>query len=375
MERSLFENDMKEIVGKGKSVARSANESVLTLNNEMLGSVRVARDENGEPLFCLSDVCKILEIQNAADVAKALCREFELPRLNIGSFDTGYGVKEFNMIDEPQLYYLLNTSKSKHAKPFRLWVNKEFDKGDRFNMYPLQKADNGYIFDGDKVDVIVENDTPYFKLTDIEKILGLSKGASSQWLKDGWFDEDEVKLRNSQLGGHPLKYVAESGLYRILNRTNSLKAKPFERWVSKEVLPSIRKTGGYGNQYALPRTYKEALIELVKQVEKTELLEAQAKENAPKVEAFNALMDSKDTIDLLEFSKAIGIGRTTLFRILREKEIFIEGKSFPYQRYIDAGYFRVVECTYSQGDYQRTYIKTMILPKGQEWLVKKLKEV
>lgn len=106
---------------------------------------------------------------------------------------------------------------------------------------------NVKIFNFEMLDVetIFENDIPYFKLTDIEKVLELSKGCSRQWLKEGWFDEDEVKLRNSQLGGHPLKYVAESGLYRILNKTNSPKARPFERWVTKEVLPSIRKNGGY----------------------------------------------------------------------------------------------------------------------------------
>ena len=102
---------------------------------------------------------------------------------------------------------------------------------------------NVKIFNFEMLDVetIFENDIPYFKLTDIEKVLELSKGCSRQWLKEGWFDEDEVKLRNSQHGGHPLKYVAESGLYRILNKTNSPKARPFERWVTNNMMPSIRK--------------------------------------------------------------------------------------------------------------------------------------
>lgn len=48
-------------------------------------------------------------------------------------------------------------------------------------------------------------------------------------------------MRNFQLGGHPLKYIAESGLYRILNKTNSPKARPFERWVTNNMMPSIHK--------------------------------------------------------------------------------------------------------------------------------------
>lgn len=88
-------------------------------------AVRVIKDENNEPLFCLSDVCKILDIQNTTDVKNAILKEFELSRLNLHSFDTGFGVKEFTMIDEAQLYYVMNNSRSKNAKPFRMWVNKE----------------------------------------------------------------------------------------------------------------------------------------------------------------------------------------------------------------------------------------------------------
>lgn len=87
--------------------------------------VRVAVDENNEPLFCLSDVCKILELANPTHAVNAIKSEFELPTLNVGSFDTGYGVKEFTMITEPQLYFVLMRSDKPNAKPFRMFVNKE----------------------------------------------------------------------------------------------------------------------------------------------------------------------------------------------------------------------------------------------------------
>ena len=96
----------------------------LIFKNENFGAVRVAY-ENNEPLFCLSDICKILDIQDTYKVKQSILREFELPSLCVGSFDTGFGIKEFIMIDEPQLYYVLNSSRSKNAKPFRMWVNKE----------------------------------------------------------------------------------------------------------------------------------------------------------------------------------------------------------------------------------------------------------
>ncbi|ECP9728113.1 hypothetical protein FYV16_07290 [Campylobacter coli] len=101
------------------------NSNIVLFENEELGQVRVALDENNEPLFCLSDICKILEIQNATDTKNAILREFELPRLNLYSFDTGFGIKEFTMITEPQLYFILMRSDKPNAKHFRHWVTKE----------------------------------------------------------------------------------------------------------------------------------------------------------------------------------------------------------------------------------------------------------
>ncbi|EAJ6957445.1 antirepressor, BRO family protein [Campylobacter jejuni] len=104
--------------------------------------VRVIKDENNEPLFCLSDVCKALELTNPSMVKDAILREFELHKLNLGSFDTGFGVKEFTMIDEAQLYYVMNNSRSKNAKAFRMWVNKEVLPSIRKNgVYIQNKTD------------------------------------------------------------------------------------------------------------------------------------------------------------------------------------------------------------------------------------------
>lgn len=101
--------------------------------------IRVIKDENNEPLFCLSDVCKALELTNPSMVKDAILKEFELSKLNLGSFDTGFGVKEFTMIDEVQLYYVMNNSRSKNAKPFRMWVNREVLPSIRKNGNYMQK--------------------------------------------------------------------------------------------------------------------------------------------------------------------------------------------------------------------------------------------
>ena len=87
--------------------------------------VRTQVTENSEPLFCLADVCKILDLTNPSKVVQQICEEFELPNLKLGSFDTGYGVKELTLITEPQLYFVLYRSRSEKAKPFRRWVDSE----------------------------------------------------------------------------------------------------------------------------------------------------------------------------------------------------------------------------------------------------------
>lgn len=63
-----------------------------TFTNQSLGDIRIVGD-NENPLFCLSDVCKILEIQDTYKVKEAILREFELSTLEVDSFDTGFGVK------------------------------------------------------------------------------------------------------------------------------------------------------------------------------------------------------------------------------------------------------------------------------------------
>lgn len=99
-------------------------QDLTIFKNENLGEIRVIIIDN-EPLFCLADICKVLGIQNPTHVANAIKSEFELPTLDVGSFDTGYGVKDFTIITEAQLYFVLMRSDKAEAKEFRKWINTE----------------------------------------------------------------------------------------------------------------------------------------------------------------------------------------------------------------------------------------------------------
>ena len=95
-------------------------------NNTQFGNIRVQKDEDGEPLFCLADVCRALELTNPANTANQVCEEFSIPILNIGMVSRPDGSYiQANFITEQQLYFVMNRSDKPNAKPFRMWVNTE----------------------------------------------------------------------------------------------------------------------------------------------------------------------------------------------------------------------------------------------------------
>lgn len=358
-------------------------------------SIRV-KVNGGKIFYCLYDITKSLNIgsKGGTSIKEAIERAFKrkISKVRIGNDD-------FSFVDEEQLEHFLrlySTSADFNAfiREIPYWHKsqeaKEVIAKDSQVAEPQAKSVPSVVekemvytnvdvklfnFEMFDVETLFENSTPYFRLKDIENILGLTKGQSAKWIKEGWFDEDEVKLRNSQLGGYPLKYVAESGLYRILNRTNSPKARPFERWVTKEVLPSIRKTGSYKVEQkpAIPQTYAEALLEAGRLALENEKLQAQAIENAPKVVAYDKLMDTHNNIYIKEFGKIIGMGEKTLFKWLKENKYLMHDRN-PYQKYMDRGYFEVVEKTCDIDESRsKSYTQTLITPKGQGYLSNKIK--
>ncbi|WP_315508613.1 BRO family protein [Campylobacter showae] len=108
--------------------------------------VRVAVDENNEPLFCLSDVCKVLELTNASVVKNAIASEFDDDlSLTYPIFDSLGREQNATFISEPQLYFVLMRSDKPNAKPFRMFVNKEvlpsIRKTGSYTQKPLNSID------------------------------------------------------------------------------------------------------------------------------------------------------------------------------------------------------------------------------------------
>ena len=227
-------------------------------------------------------------------------------------------------------------------------------------------------YNGNEVRTIQKDGEPWWVLKDVCEVLGLS---SPHKVFDR-LDEDE-KGRNqipTPGGEQEMTVVNESGLYNVILRSDKPEAKPFRKWVTSEVLPSIRKNGGYiANQENLTpeQIVANALIvaqNIISQKDK------QIEQMKPKAEFFDAVADSRTAISMNEVSKVLGIkgyGRNNLFEFLRNNGI-LDRWNVPYQRYIDCGWFRVIEQKYTRQGEPCVTTKTLVYQKGVDAIRKKI---
>lgn len=113
--------------------------------------------------------------------------------------------------------------------------------------------------------------------------------------------------------------------------------------------------------------------------DKIKILENKIEEDKPKVEFYNDVTDSKNTCDMQTVAKTLnfkGVGRNNLFEILR-KENILQADNKPYQRYVDSGWFRLIETKYN--DYKTSEVKisykTVVFQKGIEKISALLKDL
>ena len=144
----------------------------------------------------------------------------------------------------------------------------------------------------------------WFVGKDVAEILGYTN--PSKALSDHVDEEDKLNNESlSSLGQRGGWLINESGLYSLVLSSKLPTAKQFKRWITKEVIPSIRKTGGY---FATPKTYVEALRALADAEEEKERLALENEEMKPKAEFYDAVTDSKDAIPMGEVAKVLDCG-------------------------------------------------------------------
>lgn len=237
-----------------------------------------------------------------------------------------------------------------------------------------------------KVRALSIDNEPYFVGRDVAKILGYANPNDA--IAKHIDEEDKGVAKCDTLGGiQELTVINESGLYSLILSSKLPSAKRFKRWVTNEILPSIRKTGGYVNNddlfinTYLPHAdentkllFKTTLTTIRNQDKRIEEQNKYIKELEPKGQFFDAVTDSKDAIEMKDVAKVLdmGIGRNKLFEVLRDRGILMKDNT-PYQKYIDAGYFRTIEQKYNKGYGEvGINIKTLVFQKGVDYIRKLL---
>lgn len=220
------------------------------------------------------------------------------------------------------------------------------------------------------------NGEPWFVGRDVARALGYKDTVNA--LKSHVDEED--KRGGWQIttpsGEQEMTIINESGLYSLVLSSKLPGAKKFKRWVTSEVLPTIRKTGGY----QMPKDYPSALRALAESVEARQQLEAEKEANRPKVLFADAVSAAKTSILVGELAKllkqnGVDMGQNRLFSFLREKGYLIrrQGTDFnmPTQRAMELGLFEIKETVIAHSDGHTSVSKTpKITGKGQQYFVR-----
>lgn len=240
-----------------------------------------------------------------------------------------------------------------------------------------------------EIRVVEEDEEILFCGSDIAKALGYAR--PSKAIIDhckGVLKRDTPTNGGTQL----ISYITEGDVYRLIARSKLPSAEKFESWVFDEVLPTIRKTGGYvaNNDkfldFYIPdadeatRTKFNMMVEVGKELNRQiRELKDVAKKNEPKVVFYDAVSGSDTSIGVREMAKLLNqngfpIGQKKLFQWLRDNGYLIKvkpDKNDPTQRSMDLGIMEVKESIiYINGD---TVIRRTpkITAKGQQYFIKK----
>ena len=243
---------------------------------------------------------------------------------------------------------------------------------------------NIQIFNYNSVEVrTIQNDgEPWFVLKDVCNVLHIGNSRDVVARLDQ--DEKGVGQIDTLGGKQEMTIINESGLYNVILRSDKPEAKPFRKWVTSVVLPTIRRHG----MYATPDTVEKMLadpdttiklLETIKQERAARLaLEAQAEADKPKIIFADAVSASHTSILVGDLAKllrqnGVEIGQNRLFSFLREKGYLCsqgERYNLPTQRSMDRGWFQVKETTINQPNGSVRITRTVkVTGKGQQYFI------
>ena len=240
-----------------------------------------------------------------------------------------------------------------------------------------------FTYNAQPVRVVTIDGEPWFVLADLCKVLDLAKPSRvAMRIAD---DMKGAHLMSTPGGDQEMTIVSEAGMYEVIIRSDKPEAVAFRRWVTSEVLPSIRKHGGYLTDQKIedildnPDTIIQLATKLKSERAKRAALEKQAAIDTPKARFADAVSASHTSIligDLAKLLRQNGyeIGQNRLFEMLRRDGYLCAAKgglwNMPTQKAMDLNLFEVKETTIVHSDGHVSISKTTkVTGKGQIYFV------
>lgn len=229
-----------------------------------------------------------------------------------------------------------------------------------------------------------ENGEPMFVAKDVCAVLELKNPRSTLALLDE--DEKGVHIVDTPGGEQQMTIVTEPGFYKLVMRSRKPEAKAFQRWVTHEVLPALRRDGGYmvardeTPEQTMARAVLLAQATIDRQKSRIAGLEAENEEMRPKALFADAVAASDGTCLIGEFAKmlrqnGVDIGQNRLFAMLREDGYLGkagQNRNVPTQRSMELGLFRIKETAITHSDGHVTINRTPKLTgKGQRYFLER----
>jgi len=214
-----------------------------------------------------------------------------------------------------------------------------------------------------EVRVLEEDGKPLFCGSDVAKALGYARPNDALKLHCRYAVKHSTPHPQSLEKTINMLFIPEGDIYRLIIKSKLPSAEKFERWVMDEVLPQIRKTGGY-IPLSPTDTEKDILAKAILIADETiKEKDRLISKLQPKAEAYDEFLSSSGCVSLNKAAKSIGKGRNRMNAFLRENQVlFKEDKdNIPYQRFINNGYFKINHIVSKDG---RLHTVTRVSPKG-----------
>jgi len=218
-----------------------------------------------------------------------------------------------------------------------------------------------------------ENGVVWFIALDICRVLDIANSSHALSRLDD--DEKGVVISDTLGGQQEFRTINESGLYSLILTSRKPEAKVFKRWVTHDVIPSIRKTGSYTAtpSFKVPQTLSEALRLAADLSDKVEAQALQIEHQRPAVEFVERFVEAKQTQNLRDVAKVIGIKQNDFVDLLISKGVLFRsrGKLTPKAEHMSAGRFEVKEIVTKDG-FATVHMRFTTL--GVEWIARKVVE-